>query len=101
MTINELAKKIAEDFNESIRSNGFEDFKEMRRSYDWDAKDIRDEIQWTANDIINGEYDYHVRKFGTHLGFDGVVILDDCSVCHGREELTYGQFKKMIFANVM
>lgn len=100
MTIIELAKEVANDFNLTIKNNDFENFKEMRRIYDWGAKDIRNEIFYIANDILNAEYDYHVRKFGTWKGYRSVVVLDDCSVFDEKKELTYGQFKKMVFADV-
>lgn len=91
MTIKELAKIIADDFNEAVVEAECENFKEMRFLYDWDAKDIRSEIE------------YMVNEYG---GDSGIGMLDDCTVINfnnyydENNECSYGTFKKMIFANV-
>lgn len=91
MTIKELANIIADDFNEAVVLAECENFKEMRSLYDWDAKDIR------------GEIEYMVREHGDAYG---IVMMDDCSVIHLNDMndehygCTYGTFKKLVFANV-
>lgn len=92
MTIRELSKLVAAEFNKAVEEAECENFKEMKRLYDWDAKDIRSEIEYMIN---RGEFsDY------------GIGSLDDGTVCNFRDskdpddECTYGTFKKMVFENV-
>lgn len=94
MTIKELAKLIAEELNETVKEAECENFKEMRRLYDWDASDIRGEIEYMIRDWEN-------RKNS------GIGNLDDGTMCNWKnpkdpdDECTYGTFKKMVMANVM
>ena len=89
MTINDLAKMIAEELNTAVKDAECENFKEMRRLYDWDAEDIRNEIDYMVN-----HSDY------------GIAMLDDGHVVNlGNSKdddnwSSYGQFKKMVFAGV-
>ena len=89
MTIKEVAKKIAEDFNNAVIEDGFENFKEMKRCYDWDATDIRNEI-----DAMLSCY-----KVGIMMLDDGTIV-NVLDVFDPEYEISYGKFKKMIFENV-
>ena len=93
MTIKELARLVAEEFNKAVAEAECENFKEMRRLYDWDASDIRSEIEYMVRDWENNHD-------------SGIGSLDDGTICNFRDmkdpdnECTYGTFKKMVFANV-
>ena len=85
MTVKQAAAYVAEQFNKDVKENGFEDFKEMKTTYWWDAKDIRAEI------------DYMV----TH-DCDGVLFLDSTveNFYDVHDAVSYREFKKMVFAEV-
>ena len=93
MTIRELARNIAEEFNIAVRDAECDNFKEMRRLYDWEASDIRSEIEYMIRDWENNRD-------------SGITSLDDGTVINVRDwkdpddECTYGTFKKMVFASV-
>ena len=93
MTIRELAKLVAEEFNKAVKEAECENFKEMRRLYDWDANDIRGEISYMVREQEN-MYD------------SGICSLDDGTMCNFKDfrdpdnECTYGTFKKMVYKGV-
>lgn len=88
-----LAHAIAEDFNREVSLQYCKDFKELRRLYDWEASDIRSEIEYMVNSEMFPE--------GA-----GIAMMDDGSLnnLHYMEDpdnyCSYGTFKKMIFKNV-
>jgi len=93
MTIKKLAKMIAEGFNDMVKDAECENFKEMKRLYDWNASDIRSEIEYWIRDKENREN-------------SGIGSLDDGMIVNFKNskdpdnECTYGTFKKMVFKNV-
>ena len=93
MRIKELAQRIAEDFNKAVVDADCENFKEMKRLYDWEASDIRSEIEYMIKDMENNHD-------------SGIGVLDDGTICNFRDmkdpddECTYGAFKKMVFKSV-
>ena len=93
MKIKELAQIVAEELNEMIKEAECENFKDMKRLYDWTAADIRSEIEYiiryfeNAKDSGRGQLDD-----GSVVNFKDMNDTDD--------ECTYGTFKKMVFANV-
>ena len=93
MTIKALAKIIAAELNKMVIEAECENFKEMRSLYDWDASDIRSEIEYMIRDYENNHD-------------SGIGSLDDGTVCNFADfrdadnECTYGAFKKMVFTNV-
>lgn len=82
LSLNELVKMCADHFNSIIKENGFANFKELRESYDWEASDIRDEL----NDVVNESSNWWMSD-------DGIFLADDDS----DEEISYGNFKKQVF----
>lgn len=104
MTINELAKMVADDFKATMKEEGFESFNEMAKCYWWDAADIRGEISYLAESIVNKDYDDYVKANGTCSGYAMVVIYDDCSLsgwCDGKyKDMSYRDFKKLVLSNL-
>ena len=93
MTIRELAKHIAEEFNKEVIDAECENFKEMKSLYDWDAADIRSEINYMIRDWENNR-DSKIFSLddGTMVHFENMRDPD-----YG---CTNGAFKKMVFADV-
>ena len=93
MKIRELAELVAQELNNAVKEAECENFKEMKRLYDWEASDIRSEIEYT------------IRDYGNNHD-SGIFSLDDGTICNFRDcedpdnECTYGAFKKMVFNNV-
>lgn len=91
-TVKELAKMIANEFNNDVEEGGFENFKEMKRTYDWDAQQIKDEIYY----MITRKYE----------DLTGITMMDDYSIYNAKNwddedvECSYRKFKKMVFAEV-
>lgn len=88
MKIKDLAMQIADEFNKIVVESDCETFKEMRNLFNWNADDIR------------GEIEYMIQKSDS-----GIVIWDDGEITNEREKdvdnyIKYGAFKKMIFSNV-
>ena len=98
MRIKEIAKVVANTFNEYIKEDGLENFKELRNNNDWDASDIKSEIESIVTIYLNKEYDN-----GNNIG---IMMMDDCSMINDKDKAdpdrycTYGQFKKMVMAEV-
>ena len=94
MSIKELAIKIAGEFNDDIKEAGCTTFKEMKSLYGWDSSDIRSEIEYMVNRMDWGE--------GVTSGccfFDNVI----CNVSNSKDpddEISYRDFKKLVFMNV-
>ena len=96
MTLKELAIKIAEEFNKDIEVAECEDFEEMKALYDWTAKDIKAEIEYMVNRAEYGEDEHGEPIYSGCLLMDSdVENINDVHDC-----MKYGQFKKLIFANV-
>jgi hypothetical protein len=87
-----IIQVCADYFNDCIKENGFEDFKEMKESYSWDSDDIRAEVDSVITSYLNKLY------------FDGVEFdascHDDTSITiheNGWIEMSYRELKKEIF----
>lgn len=82
----------AEYFNDCVNVGGFETFREMKSSYDWEAEDIRSEIYSTINSFLNDLY---------KNGIDYEITLhDDCSLEiyeNGWIVMSYKDLKREIF----
>lgn len=100
MMIKELARKVASEFFEGVGpGKEFETFADMRFTYDWSAKDIRDEISYIAQALVNEEFSELVRNFGQNIPhWELPCVLDDGSVEDCKEYMSYGQFKKLVFS---
>lgn len=87
-----IIKTCADYFNGCVKENDFENFKELKSSYDWEAEDIRSEIYSTINSFLNDIY---------KNGIDYEITLhDDCSLEiyeNGWIEISYKDLKKEIF----
>ncbi len=102
MTFKVLTQLVSDEFNRAVKEGGFDNFKEMKRCYDWEASDIRGEVDYIVTDLLNKEYDTYVEKNGSNAGYISIVQYDDGTLYDmvNNEEMTYGQFKKAVFANV-
>lgn len=106
MNIMELAKKIADEFKEDVKEHGCESFKEMVDCFGWEPSDIREEITYMQTDFLNDEYYELVKEYGEWSNIPYSVreqrcfAMDDGSVSNGKEELTYGQFKKLVLSMI-
>lgn len=98
MKIAKLAKKIGDEFNKAVKEAECENFKEMRRLYDWEASDIRSEIEYMVNRMQWGE-DEHGEPIYSGCVFFGNEI-SNIQEDDDDNDMTYGQFKKMVMANV-
>jgi hypothetical protein len=90
----DLASMVAEDFNKTMAKEGFETFKEMKECYDWEWKDIKDEVEY----MINKQFEGH-----------GFMMMDDYSVARIDKidftdefawECSWREFKKMFMSMV-
>lgn len=81
MSLDDITKAVRDDFKKTMDEEGFDTFKEMRDSYDWEPHDIREEI------------DYIVRSLDTDWFMldDGTLVNDSTG-----EEVRYRDFKKMV-----
>lgn len=79
----QLAERVAESFKRLMEEEGFETFREMKRSYMWEADDIRFEIC------------YYVLECGGEC-YDDLTFVEIDS----NHEMPYGKFKKMVMANL-
>lgn len=87
-TFESLAQKIADDFNDTVKSNGYSTFKEMKRSMDLESQDIRNDIEYMIKSFTDYEY---------WMYDDGTLIVNDAT----GETMSYRQFKKLVFDNVI
>ena len=70
MTLEDLAKVVADDFKATMLDEGFNSFAEMARCYAWDSADIKDEV----NAIIGSVDAYIDEVDGTEVIFDDDMI---------------------------
>ena len=78
-TFQEAAKIVANEFIRYMLEEDFEKFSDMKKCYQWDADDLRDEIRSILEDLTSvGMWDD-----GTHVEI-------------GMTDITYGEFKKMV-----
>lgn len=93
MTFSELAKMIADDFKKTMDSEGFETFDAMRRCYDWEPIDIKEEVDTIIREISEKEYAAGNKE--------SIWMWDDFThVVIGWEDITYREFKKMVFSHL-
>ena len=55
MTIDELAKKVADDFIGTMEDFEFESFAEMKDVYDWTSREIKDEVGYMINKMYGND----------------------------------------------
>lgn len=76
MTINELAKMVADDFTLTMKDNDFDTFVEMKECYDWNSRDIRTEVEYTIRasesgwDMMDDSDIYHFDENGRSYEFE-------------------------------
>ena len=101
-TVAELASKVAEYFNTCITEGEYENFKEMKQNYDWDAYDIRCEIMTCIRDYCNEDYKtwQNANPDKSPWEHSGVDYYNDGTVTGDDGEFTYGQFKKLVMKEV-
>ena len=88
MTFERLAELVAEAFQEAMNTGGFETFKEMRRSYDWDIQDIKDDVRAMISSVSENYKEL-------------IFMSDDCSFIQiGYDYMGWGNFRKMIFSHL-
>lgn len=93
MTFEKLAKMVADYFQKTMKECGYVSFAEMRRSFDWDMNDIKAEVCEVISEASKDAY----RK-GERSDF---YMFDDYSAIQiGWDDMTWGNFKKMVFANL-
>ena len=85
-TVQDLAKYVADYFNESIEDWEFDGFQEMVDCYDWSSSDIKEEIYYTLKEIR----DRHIYDTSNWDFFD------DCSVEVDGVDYSYRQFKRIM-----
>ena len=83
MTFEKLAKVVADDFNEAVIRGGFESFGEMRRSYDWEMSDIKDEVRYITD------------EFAKESGEDCWMADDNSFIVVGFDDMSWGNFRKL------
>ena len=92
MTFERLAKLVADDFRKTMKEQGFTTFKEMKNCYDWDAQDIKDEVEGIIT-VLNRDM---WKETGTFLMSDDQSFLQIGFF----DEMSYGNFKKLVFADL-
>lgn len=104
MDIDKLAELVADYFKEAMKEGGFETFKEMKDCYWWTAQDIRDEISYIAQTLINDEYEKDLEEYGgwENIPYTARCYVDDFGnvVEYESREVKYGQFKKMVMSHL-
>lgn len=86
MTLDDLAKKVAEYFNEAIVDAEVEDFQELKDLYWWTSKDVKEEVMACVND------------YGKEGGFEA---FDDGDIRNpDGTDVSYRKFRNMVFKYV-
>jgi hypothetical protein len=93
MTFEELAKVVADEFRKDLEEGEFEDFEDMRRCYGWSARDVKDEVSAIITSCANDRYD--AGKDGDFFMYD-----DGSMVVIGWEDMTWREFKKLVFKDL-
>ena len=90
MTFEQLAQEVAKDFNEVIREQGFGTFARMKKSYCWDAQDVKEEVEETISALASKRY-----NGGEFADF---WMADDFSFVQiGFDDMSWCEFKKLLF----
>ena len=93
MTFEKLAELVADDFQKTMNEEGFETFKEMKKCYDWDAQDIKEEVDSIISELNKKAYEESGETFwmSDDYSFLQIGIFDDMS---------WGDFKKLVFSHL-
>ena len=93
MTFEKLAKLVAEDFQRTMDEEGFETFNEMKKCYDWEAQDIKEEVESIISELNKRAYEENGETFymSDDYTFIQIGIID---------EMSWRDFKKLIFGNL-
>ena len=78
-TMLKLIQDVANDFRRTMQEEDFQTFKAMKDCYDWDASDIRFEIEYMINKL-----------------YDGMVLDDGTIIANDDSECSYREFKKQV-----
>lgn len=89
-TFDQLAKWVADDFNKTMKEENFDSFNDMRKSYMWDMQDVKNEVNDIISQISKDKYDH--RRYSDFFMFD-----DGSAVQIGIDDISWGQFKKLMF----
>lgn len=95
----ELVTAIAAEFVKDIESSEmgpYNNFKDFARDNYEEASEIKEDIDYTAMQILNNEYQYYVDKFGEEdywRHYTTCIVNDDCSVSSYDENLEVGYRK--------
>lgn len=93
ITFELLAKMLADEFKQDMADHGFESFEDMRRSYDWDWAEIKEEINRMITSYANKAYDS-----GEYSYF---FMFDDYSYVQiGVHDMPWKEFKKLLLAEL-
>lgn len=94
MTFELLADKVADDFKATMDEWGFGTFAEMRRSFDWEPREIKEEVSSIIDGIASEEY--HVNH-----NTESIWMSDDLTFIQiGFDVMPWREFKKLVFANL-
>ena len=103
MNINKLAEKVADDFKNTMAEEGFKNFAEMKKTYWWEASDIRSEMLYIAQSLLNEEYERDIETFGDWEKVPYTVRLlvdDEGHIQSDKEYTTYRDFKKLVMGHL-
>ena len=85
MTFESLAKLVADDFRKTMYEEGFKTFNEMKKCYCWDARDIKEEV------------DYTITKYANETGASVYMFDDHSAVEVDLDVMSWREFKKLVF----
>lgn len=100
MVISDVIRLVAKEFASIAKQEGYTSFQEMSRSYDWDASDIRSEIEYAATYVCNADYNKFIDLGKYPREYKGVTVYDDTSLSDDSSEMSYKEFKKQVVAEV-
>lgn len=76
MKLEELVKAIADDFQQTMNEGQFETFIEMKDCYDWDSKDIKNDVDYMCNKYFNItvlDNDYVVDDLDDYISYRKLI----------------------------
>lgn len=108
MTYRKLVTAVAAEFVEDIKASemgSYRSFRDFARDNYEDATEIKEEINYTATQILNNEYQYYADKFGEDdywRHYTTCTVNDDCSISSYEENLDvdYRKFKSDIISEI-
>lgn len=89
MTFEELARKVAGEFRKDMKEVGYETFEDMRRSYDWEWADVKEEVSYLIDEIAKATGDSYLWMADDH------TFIQNAS-----GDISWKEFKKLLLANL-